>query len=374
MTLRPNPARSSRILAICPESTNPSIDAPRFSLGNHHTAERSKRRSVLPKTHPAQSLAMSASSALVFAAIGNGLGLLATSSAVWFVIGSIVAYIASMAELRRWAVAMLLLSCFGGTPPTCAQSLEVVASLIPDDYKNRRERLQSRLVTYRKSELTAKTKTYEVSEHLKQQMLLRKGEVLGGETIAQLNSLQEWLRSGGEIPPGDELAPLLVDHAQRIAKARGILQREIVTMTRSLEKAELSELAEQLARSFERLGGVLDARSIVADADFKGFRRHDGSDKATKLRVRIETVADNVFIARVQRDWMYRGHPIHRLEGRIDGAIFEAMTGKSLAIGNAMDGSLRYRGYVMGNTILGTFEGRTNRGKPTKGTFRLDKS
>ena len=374
MTLRPDACRRPGIIAELPPKLVRSNDPTPLASDNSNGVRPWRSRLPLSACGPTRSLAISAVSAVVFAGIGSALGLLTASAATWFVIGSFVAYASSVAEIRRIVIPMVLLGCLATSSPAWSQSLEVVASLIPDDYKNRRERLQTRLEVYRDAELSAKGVVYEMADTLKRQTLARKGEVLGGETISQLNSFQDWLRSGGEIPAGDELAPLLVDYAQRIARARSVLQREVMTMTRSLEKAEQSELAEQLARSFERLGGVLDARSIVAEADFKGYRRHDGSDTTLKLRVRFETVADNVFIARLERDWMYRGHPIHRLEGQMSGAIFEAMTGKSLAIGNGMDGSLHYRGYVMGNTILGTFQGHTRRGKPTQGTFRLDKS
>lgn len=59
------------------------------------------------------------------------------------------------------------------------------------------------------------------------------------------------------------------------------------------------------------------------------------------------------------------------MTGKIDGMKILVETGPTAAYGHKLDHNWKYEGYVIGDTILGRYYGKTRRGKPVDGLFHM---
>ena len=81
---------------------------------------------------------------------------------------------------------------------------------------------------------------------------------------------------------------------------------------------------------------------------------------------------DGQFQGRIEKGYIYAGHPVFEVSGNVSGINFEARTGRKVELANRNDDLLAYKGQVVGRTIRGYFRGVTEKQKRTSGEFRLD--
>lgn len=80
---------------------------------------------------------------------------------------------------------------------------------------------------------------------------------------------------------------------------------------------------------------------------------------------------DEQFVGRLERDFMYRGHPVHNLTGQFIGGNVTIQTGSVLAFGSKSDHAWTYHGCLIGRSIIGRYAGRDKKGKLKGGIFHL---
>ena len=261
-----------------------------------------------------------------------------------------------------------------GTHSIRAQSLELVLRQVPSGFQANEQRVTKILSKYREQESAIRADLRTQLANLKRSVLQSAGEVIGNRKLTQISALENWLKEGGDIPKCDELFPLVVTYAKEISAARSGLGVQTSKLVKQLDRAGYIALTQKIRTAYEDLGGVLDGdRALSNGAVFVGFRKHVNAADPMPVKMTFQKVAMGQVVGRVEKSWMYRGHPIHEMTGRLDGAVLSIQTGKTLALGNKSDGLWRYDAYVIGRTIIGEFKGYGKKRKLSGGYFRLDK-
>lgn len=261
-----------------------------------------------------------------------------------------------------------------GTFSALGGSLESAIADVPSRFESTRSHVSKLLVKYRVPEAAIQHSLELELDSQRRSAENTYGEVVSARLVGQIASLQDWLKNRGNIPECDELFPLILRYAKEISDARNGLRVQTAKLIVQLERAGEKTTAQKIREAYEDLGGVLDTDATVSNgAVFVGYRKNVQAADPVTLRVTFQRVAGGQFLGKIEKDWMYRGHPTHQFSGRMDGAVLSAQTGQTLAFGNKTDSMWHYDAFVIGRTIVGEFKGLGKKGQLGGGYFRLDK-
>ncbi|GAB5443673.1 MAG: hypothetical protein Fues2KO_40220 [Fuerstiella sp.] len=280
-----------------------------------------------------------------------------------------------IAVLQVLGVGLLLT---GAIAPVVAQDvsqLQLAVSAVPDDLESDRVRAEKAIESYARREegllKQIETELGRLESRLKADRQLNDPQKAAYQ--AEIDSVRRWLNSGGSLASAEVTLPVITDAAKKSVQLRRSLNRSMANLIRRLESQDLIGLATRIREKTMLVGGALNAHnSFTPGMTFKGYRQEQGQSTQKTLRLTIGTKEGNREFGKVEAGWQYAGHPHHELLWTIEGLPFKATTGKNMTKGNGIDQPLTYEGLFIGNVIVGKYAGKSLRGKPVNGTFRVE--
>lgn len=182
----------------------------------------------------------------------------------------------------------------------------------------------------------------------------------------------KWLRGAGGPPMDVDAINWMADFAGRIAGGRERVWQSMGPLIRRLNKAARQDDINELLNAFRQLDTVSQsdaAETVLIGREFSGYRVTPDGKHLISIRMRFGKGTDDQFTGRVERDFMYSGHPVHHLAGSFQGVYVRAQTGPVKAFGNKSDHAWTYAGCLIGRTLIGRYSGRNDKGKLKGGVF-----
>lgn len=277
----------------------------------------------------------------------------------------------------EWSI--LLVAFFGPAMTLCAANNSSAAKLddavrnLPAEFERPAERVTSALYKYVEEERRLFSQFHrQLNKEIDKIQKNKKLDAAHAtEYLNQLEQALVWLEKGEKLPAGDLTLSMIVDFASQVSSNRAKLINQVNRLAKKLNRADYSRSAAQILELAGKVGGRFNAQNIVSAGTLcRGYRIHGGNPK--NLQFRFGNVTGTRFSGKVERDWNYRGHPVHELNGKLDGISFQATTGRSLAYGSSIDNMWNYEGIVVGNYIIGRYFGTTRKGKQHADLFRVE--
>lgn len=250
------------------------------------------------------------------------------------------------------------------------ETLEECLQKIPDEYAAPRDRVIKTLERYRLT--SAKLKASAVTD-LDQRLgvAVRQAGPNSHQALA-VKATFNWMQFR-EAPPKHAAAlPWIVSYCERLMRAQTSAWRQLTTLNKLLVKDGHLEEALMLEAAFRRLETPrLLSENLISGRTFKGYRTTTDGKKLISILVRLNKGADSPFAGSIERDFMYRGHPVHNIQGQFDGRQVIMQTGSVKSFGNKGDHAWTYTGYLVGRSIVGRFTGHDKKGKRIGGLFHI---
>lgn len=250
-------------------------------------------------------------------------------------------------------------------------SLELLLATVPAQFDKKSESVERKLSVFREKAEKHKTLLFKQLDVVSNNAL-NAGGAVAATMIAQVQIAKRWVEDGGELEDCGNVLQWLFIYAECVARDREGITPAIQLLMRDLNRDGHHDLTLKLEEAFANLGGIAGARTVIKDNTvFKGFRTSLNGADLIPLRFEFNKVLDDKFVGKVERDWMYTGHPVHALGGKVHGLKMMAQTGDTLAFGNNLDGRWNYEAYVIGKSIVGCYYGATRKGKAGCGYFHV---
>lgn len=276
----------------------------------------------------------------------------------------------------RKSMGLVVLGVFvtAGTPKVFAddapETLEECLEKIPDEYAAPRDRVIKTLERYRQT--SAKLKASAVND-LDQR--LRVAQQQAGPTSHQALAVQatfNWMQFQQAPPKHAAALPWIVSYCERLMRAQTTAWRQLTTLNKLLVKEGHLEEALMLEAAFRRLETPrLLSQNLVSGRTFKGYRTTTNGKKLISILIRLNRGPESPFAGSIERDFMYRGHPVYNIKGQFDGLQVVMQTGSVKSFGNKGDHAWTYTGYLVGRSIVGRFTGHDKKGKRIGGLFHI---
>jgi len=260
--------------------------------------------------------------------------------------------------------------CCADNPPQPA--LEDLLVKIPDEFSPQRDNVEKRLKRYRDFSGANKIAAQkELTVRLNNAAQTTGPE--SHETLAVQATL-DWLNNGGSPPSNADDIMWIVGYAESVAKQQAFVWRHLAILMTKLAKAGHQDEAAMLHTAFLRLEAHhKDSENLLRGRLFKGYRTSTNGKHTISLSVKFSELSDSdeQFVGRLERDFMYKGHPVHNLTGQFVGGNVMIQTGSVLAFGSKSDHAWTYSGCLIGRSLIGRYAGRDKKGKPMGGAFHL---
>jgi hypothetical protein len=253
------------------------------------------------------------------------------------------------------------------------ETLEEILRSVPADYHSSTKKVTEKLSRFRESTDKTKTQLFKKLDQIELSSR-RIGGATAAKIINQVQSAKKWVDRGAEIEECDALLIPLFEYAERIAAARDEIGPCLKKLVDELNQDKQTKLVLKIEDVYSKLGGFANAEVVIKEKSiYKGFRTSlDGGDVIT-LRVEFGSIVDDRIEGKIERDWMYKGHPVHALRGALHGLKIFVETGETLSFGNNLDGNWKYEGYAFGKSIVGCYYGTTRKQKAGCGYFHVKK-
>ncbi len=258
------------------------------------------------------------------------------------------------------------LACVGivlSSAVSAAEDIGTVIQKLPDTYSGEVRTLQKKLKVFGK----------EMSRHNRLfSQDLRKRRLAGGAEPFALEGLQAaeaWLRNGGQLPSNEVAEKLIYGYAEQVAQSQDKLWPPVERLVSKLARDNRTQTAQAVLSGFAELAPSMNGHAALTKGhDYRGIRIAP-SGKEISMRIRIDEVSDLQFVGNYERDLRFSGHPRHEISGFVQGGRFYARKGKHL--GGWVEPDFEFNGLVIGDTIIGYYQGKALKNRNAKGPFRL---
>ena len=277
----------------------------------------------------------------------------------------------NLSLISRLAVPFLAVACYLPCDRGFAAPMELVLEKIPES--RQRSNVERALKQFQSKEMLADASLLKLLSKKEKIASSNPNRAVSGNDLAMIRSIKQWIKEGGILPPCDELIDDVARYASEVAKARAQMVGPTKALATSLQRQGLHAQAGALKESLSELGKILQTSETLKEgARWVGYRQHAGSKGQVRIRITIDSMVDGQFEGRIEKGYIYAGHPVFEVSGKISGINFEARTGRKVELANRNDDLLTYTGQVVGRTIRGYFRGVTEKQERTSGEFRLD--
>lgn len=273
--------------------------------------------------------------------------------------------------VRSFLVGLLVLTGSGSvTADDPPETLEECLERIPDAYTVPRDRVTKTLERYRlKAEKVKATAVADLQRRL--QVAVQQAGPTSHQALA-IKATYDWMMFR-QAPPNHAAAlPWIVTYCESIMRAQLSAWKQLTILNKLLVKDGHIEEATMLEAAFRRLETPrLISQNLISGRTFKGYRTTTDGKKLISILVQLNQGPESPVAGSIERDFMYRNHPVYNIQGQIDGLQVILQTGSVKSFGNKGEHAWTYTGYVIGQSIVGRFAGRDKKGKRKGGLFHI---